>query len=79
MKLEDDHDLKRKVKGGADLQFEIFRSLDSLPEEIKVGIDEAIQNTLSSGPLMGFPLIDIRARVVGGLWSSLRSNESIFR
>lgn len=59
--------------------YEFKRSLESLPDEIKSGIHDTISDFLTCGPALGYPLVRVRVRVLDGRWSSLRSNEVIFK
>ena len=59
---------------------EIFKSLDSLPVENLVSLREAIEDSFMSGSLLGYPLVNIRVRVLDGRWSNIRSrNPLIFK
>lgn len=59
---------------------EIFKSLDSLPIECVVAMREAIEDSLMSGSLIGYPIVNTRVRVIDGRWSNIRSrNPLIFK
>ncbi|CAI2384886.1 unnamed protein product [Moneuplotes crassus] len=79
-KVDDDKLIKRgrsrEVKGE---DFELLRSLDSASAEILLGIEDAINTSLESGQLLGYPIVHTRVRIVDGKWSSLRSDELTFK
>lgn len=85
VKLEgDEYDTgsKRQNKGdlAAGATMEIFKSLDSLPLETLLLLKEAIEDSLLSGSLLGYPIVNTRIRVLDGRWSNIRSrNPLIFK
>lgn len=59
---------------------EIFKSLDSLPLESIVLLKESIEDSLMSGSLLGYPIVNTRVRILDGRWSNIRSkNPLIFK
>jgi len=59
---------------------EIFKSLDSLPIECLVAMEEAIKDSLMSGSLIGYTIVNTRVRILDGRWSNIRSrNPLIFK
>jgi translation elongation factor EF-G len=59
---------------------EIFKSLDSLPIECVMAMREAIEDSLMSGSLIGYPIVNTRVRIIDGRWSNIRSrNPLIFK
>lgn len=59
---------------------EIYRSLDSLPVECRMAIQNAIEDVLASGTLLGYPLVNVRVKILDGRWSNIRSkNPLIFQ
>jgi translation elongation factor EF-G len=59
---------------------EIFKSLDSLPIECLESMREAIEDSLMSGSLIGYPIVNTRVRILDGRWSNIRSrNPLIFK
>jgi len=59
---------------------EIYKSLDSLPIECQVALKEAIEDSLLSGSIHGYPIVNTRVRVLDGRWSNIRSrNPLIFK
>jgi len=59
---------------------EIFKSLDSLPIECVIAMREAIEDSLMSGSLIGYPIVNTRVKIIDGRWSNIRSrNPLIFK
>ena len=56
---------------------EIFKSLDSIPMENMIAIQEAIEDCLMSGNLLGYPIVNTRVRILDGRWSNIRSRNSL--
>ena len=82
IKLEgDEYESKRRNKDlAASSSYEIYRSLDSLPIEGKASMQAAIEDSLMSGSLLGYPLVNVRVRILDGRWSNIRSkNPLIFQ
>ena len=50
-----------------------------IPKEYIPGIDKGIQEAMESGPLAGYPVIDMRARLVFGSYHEVDSSEMAFR
>ena len=69
-----------KSDSAAGASMEIFKSLDSLPLESLAAIREAIEDSLLSGALMGYPMVNARIKILDGRWSNIRSkNPLIFK
>ena len=66
---------KEELTAGASM--EIYRSLDSLPIEHKIALREAIQDSLLSGILLGFPMVNTKVIVLDGRWSNIRSRNPL--
>lgn len=78
VKLEgDEYEKSRKRRNKEELTasatMEIYRSLDTLPAECQLAMKEALQDTLLSGQLLGYPMVNTRVRVLDGRWSNIRS------
>eukprot|EP00826_Nyctotherus_ovalis_P065392 TRINITY_DN9613_c0_g1_i11.p5 TRINITY_DN9613_c0_g1~~TRINITY_DN9613_c0_g1_i11.p5 ORF type:complete len:222 (-),score=81.23 TRINITY_DN9613_c0_g1_i11:944-1609(-) len=58
---------------------EVMRSLESLPEEYKAAVKEAVHNSLLAGKVLGYKMIGVKVEVIGGKWSNERSSETSFR
>jgi len=55
-----------------------FENCD-FPAEFRRSIEAGIRDTLESGPIAGYPLIDVGARLVSAKWSEDSSNAMAFR
>jgi elongation factor G len=79
VKLEgDEYESKRRNKDlAASASYEIYRSLESLPLECRLQMQAAIQDSLMSGSLLGYPLVNVRVRILDGRWSNIRSKNPI--
>lgn len=71
---------QNKTDSAAGASMEIFKSLDSLPLESIVLLKESIEDSLMSGSLLGYPIVNTRVRILDGRWSNIRSkNPLIFK
>ena len=69
---------KKDTAAGASM--EIFKSLETLPIENREALREALNDSLMSGTLLGYPVVNTRIRVLDGRWSNIRSkNPLIFQ
>ncbi len=50
-----------------------------IPRVYRAAIEEAVQETLTNGPLAGYPLVDIGAALIGGSFHPVDSSELAFR
>jgi len=66
-----------KKDSAAGASMEIFKSLESLPLECREALRTAINDSLMSGTLLGFPIVNTRVRVVDGRWSNIRSKNPL--
>ena len=57
--------------------YEIYRSLDSLPIEHKLMMKAAIEDSLLSGSLLGYPMVNVRVKILDGRWSNIRSRSPL--
>lgn len=57
--------------------YEIYRSLDSLSLESKLSIQQAINDSLLSGPLLGYPMVNVKVEILDGRWSNIRSKSPL--
>jgi elongation factor G len=79
-KVDEDMELKRGLKKDQrGDEYEIVRSLDTAPREFIEAIIETIHTTLESGPLLGYPVVKAKIKILDGKWSSLRSDELTFK
>lgn len=61
------YEFDNQIKGGA------------IPKEYIPAIDKGIQEALVSGPLGGFPVVDVKARIVDGSYHEVDSNTDTFK
>ncbi len=65
-------------KRGTGIQFENLVESDQVPKEFLQAIEKGIRDSLDSGPLIGYPMIDITARLIGGSYDEENSTEMAF-
>ncbi len=51
----------------------------SIPEEFMEAVEQGIQDALTSGELMGYPVVDVEVSVIGGEFKEGQSSELAFR
>jgi elongation factor G len=51
----------------------------AIPKEFIPAIDKGIQEAMSSGPLAGFPVVDIKIRLIDGSYHEVDSSELAFK
>lgn len=69
-----------KKDSAAGASMEIFKSLECLPQESRIALKQAIDDSLLSGNLLGYPVVNTRVRILDGRWSNIRSkNPLIFQ
>jgi hypothetical protein len=68
---------KNKTDAAAGATLEIFRSLDSLNLELKEVLKKTIEDSLLSGFLLGYPIVNSRIRVLDGRWSNIRTKNPL--
>lgn len=61
------YEFSDEVKGGA------------IPREYIPAIDKGIQEALTAGPLGGYPVVDVKARIVDGSFHAVDSNTDTFK
>ena len=52
---------------------------DEIPKEYRTVVETTLRETLTNGPLAGYPLVDIGATLVGGSFHPVDSSELAFR
>jgi elongation factor G len=52
---------------------------DEVPKAYRAAVEEGVKETLTNGPLAGYPLVDIGATLVGGSFHPVDSSELAFR
>jgi len=56
---------------------EIFKSLECMPAEAREAMRQAIDDSLMSGTLLGYQIVNTRVRVLDGRWSNIRSKSPL--
>lgn len=59
--------------------FENKVSEEVIPKQFVDAIEDSIKNSLDSGVLAGYPLIDIKVSLIGGSYNQLESNEVAYK
>ncbi len=52
---------------------------DEIPKQFRQAIESGVRETLTNGPLAGYPLVDIGATLIGGSYHPVDSSEIAFR
>jgi elongation factor G len=63
---------------GSGVQFENVVKEDQVPAEFLQAIEKGIRDSLDSGPLVGYPVVDVLAKLVGGSYDEDNSTEMAF-
>ena len=63
---------------GTGFSFESQVDNDLVPAQYLEAIEKGVRNALDSGPLIGYPMIDVTARLVGGSYDEDNSTEMAF-
>jgi len=63
---------------GSGISFENCVESDQIPAEFLEAIEKGVRDSLDSGPLIGYPMVDITARLVGGSYDEENSTEMAF-
>jgi len=72
-----DKDKRKEIQAAASQGFEMFRSLESLSFDIFEELLQQIKDSLSSGSLLGYPVINAKVKIEDGRWSNIRSKNPI--
>jgi len=64
---------------GAGYVFENVTVGGSVPKEYVPAVDKGIREAMTSGPLAGFPVVDIKIKLVDGSYHEVDSNEMAFK
>jgi len=64
---------------GAGYLFENTTVGGSVPKEYVPAVDKGIREAMTSGPLAGFPVVDIKIKLVDGSYHEVDSNEMAFK
>jgi elongation factor G len=66
------------LEQGAGVVFESSVDEEKIPDEFIGAIEKGIRDSLDSGPLIGYPLTDIKVRLVGGSYHEDESSDMAF-
>ena len=66
------------LQRGSGVQFENAVSTGQIPVEFIAAVEKGVRDSLDSGPLIGYPVTDVRARLVGGSYDEENSTEMAF-
>jgi len=64
---------------GAGYIFENVTVGGSVPKEYVPAVDKGIREAMTSGPLAGFPVVDVKIKLVDGSYHEVDSNEMAFK
>jgi elongation factor G len=64
---------------GSGIQFNCSAREEEIPKAFRAAIESALRETLTNGPLAGYPLADIGATAIGGSFHPVDSSELAFR
>ena len=64
---------------GAGYVFENLTVGGSVPKEYVPAVDKGIREAMTSGPLAGFPVVDLKVKLVDGSFHEVDSNEMAFK
>jgi len=68
----------KPLERGTGLQFVSRVDEKQIPKEFLAAIEKGVRDTFDSGPLIGYPLIDAEAALVGGSYDEENSTEMAF-
>ncbi len=63
---------------GSGVEFDCCVSEEVIPPQFLTAIEKGVRDTLDSGPLIGYPLTDIKASLIGGSYHEDDSTEMAF-
>ncbi|MBN1858024.1 elongation factor G [Candidatus Bipolaricaulota bacterium] len=64
---------------GQGIGFSCSASQDQVPKGFRAAVEEGVLQTLTNGPLAGYPLADVGATLIGGSFHPVDSTELAFR
>jgi elongation factor G len=67
------------LESGGGIQFEDRIRGGAIPREFISGVEKGINDALASGPLAGYPVVDLKAALVDGSYHDVDSSEMAFR
>jgi len=65
-------------KRGSGIKFESCVENEQVPQEFLAAIEKGVRDSLDAGPLIGYPMVDITAKLVGGSYDEENSTEMAF-
>ncbi|MFW2368351.1 MAG: elongation factor G [Desulforhopalus sp.] len=66
------------LERGAGFEFSNEIDEQTIPAEFLAAVERGVKDTLDSGPLVGYPLTDIKVRLIGGSYDDEDSTEMAF-
>ena len=63
---------------GKGIQFESMVDDQQIPAEFLEAVEKGVRDSLDSGPLIGYPIIDVQIRLVGGSYDEEHSTDMAF-
>lgn len=66
------------ARRGTGISIESLLRDDDIPKEFLIAIEKGIFDSLDSGPLIGYPVLDLRVSLTGGSYSEENSTEMAF-
>ena len=65
-------------KRGSGIKFECMVEADQVPPQFLEAVEKGVRDSLDAGPLIGYPMVDITAKLVGGSYDEENSTEMAF-
>ncbi len=66
------------VERGSGVRFENMVDRGTIPPEYIEAIEKGVRDSMDSGPLIGYPLVDVTTRLIGGSYDEESSTELAF-
>ena len=66
------------LERGAGIQFESRISGGAIPQEFIPGVEKGVREAMSSGPVAGYPLVDLKVSLVDGSYHDVDSSKMAF-
>ncbi len=63
---------------GSGVRFENMVDKETIPQEYMKAVDKGVRDSMDSGPLIGYPLVDVTSRLIGGSYDEESSTELAF-
>jgi elongation factor G len=64
---------------GKEFEFENAISGGTIPKEFIPAVEKGVRETLASGPLAGYPVVDVKVRLIDGSYHDVDSSEMAFK